>query len=104
MNKHYMEIKKNRYIGCIYSYGIYPVLLVLKEHEQSENYEECKCILSAITQMNKVMVDSDPLPTILPNDYLERMRLSFELKGFTGNYAIINIPMYIEIIKKETTL
>lgn len=40
--------RKARYIKGLSTYGIYPLLLILKEQEDVENYEECSLILEAI--------------------------------------------------------
>jgi hypothetical protein len=96
-------IKEQRYIGAIFSYGVVPVLLVMKDFEEKENFEECQIILNAINFMNKNLPLEDNeilLPTKYNSKVLEDMKSKFQRFGFKGDVFQANIPYYIREIAK----
>ena len=100
-------IKEQRYIGFIFKYGIVTVLLLLEEHEQEENFEECEIIYKAVKYCNdhlKATTDYEQLPTRYAPDSLLKLKKEFNLFGFKGDNSINNIPHYIEDMKKEILL
>lgn len=100
------KIKRSRYIECIFRYGITPVLLLLQECENNENYEECQIILSAIEYINKNTdgIVIEVLPTKYNPEIIVNLKKEFKKLGLTGNIAINNIPNYIEEIKNYVKL
>lgn len=96
------EIKEQRYIRALFSYGIVPLTLLLDEYEQDGNYEECEIIYNAISFVNEHTFgeEGEKLPTKYDSESLSKLRGNFNLYGFKGDIAIANIPYYIEEIKQ----
>ena len=49
-------VKKAKYIKYLSDYPLYATLLVLKDYEEEEKYEECHIIKSALDDYNKVSI------------------------------------------------
>lgn len=96
------EIKQQRYIQALFSYGIVPLTLLLDEYEQNGNFEECKIIYDAISFVNEhtFAEEGEKLPTKYDSSSLNKLRSNFNLYGFKGDIAIANIPYYIQEIKQ----
>lgn len=103
MNKHIKKIKKNRYVECIYSYGIWNVLMVLDYYEHKENYVECECIYEAISEVNSLFRNTEKLPTRLPDGWFVNLRESYNKVGYE-HISMANIYSYIESIIQETKI
>lgn len=98
-------IKKQRYKAAIFSYGIVTLLYLLKEHEQTENYEECQCIIESIQEFNKhwdFKGHGGELPQSLNDinisEFLKEAWANFDMKP--DNY-LNNLDYYIEKIKQD---
>jgi hypothetical protein len=92
------KIKENRYIQAIFAYGVVPVLLLLEEYEDNENFEECQIILESITFIN-TNLEGEKLPLKYDATTLSKLREWFSLYGFSGDSAIENMPYYMKKIK-----
>lgn len=103
MNEHIKKIKTNRYIGCIYSYGIWNVLMVLDYYEHKENYAECQCIYRAISEVNSLFRNTEKLPTRLPGWWFVNVRESYNKVGYE-HISMANINSYIASIIQETKI
>lgn len=44
------RLERSRYVECIYKYSLPPVLFLLKEYEDEEQYEKCMVIKEAIEE------------------------------------------------------
>lgn len=97
-------IKKQRYKGAIFSYGIITLLYVLSEYEQAENYEECQIIIESISEFNKYwdFKGKDKLPSTMTGlnikEFLKDAYALFHMKP--DNY-MDNIDYYAELLKKD---
>lgn len=100
-------LKEQRYIGAIFRYGVVPVLLLLDEYEENNDFEECNIIFSAISYMNqhlKGTQEYETLPTRYSTEELEKLKSAFNLFGLRRDTTIENFPIYIEEIKKMVKL
>jgi len=99
-------IKEQRYIGCIFRYGILTMLLLLDELEHEGNYEECDNIVNAIQYINKHMKDSElyqELPTQYNGKELQKLN-EFNLHGSAGKVNETQICINMNAIKDEVEL
>lgn len=46
-------IHRGIYIQCFYGYGLLPMLYLLNEYEEQENYNECFFLKAAIDEINR---------------------------------------------------
>lgn len=92
---------KNKIITCIFSYGLMPILTVLKEQEKKENYELCSLIIEAIKDVHN---DDKDIPTYLPDDPSEWIKTQlgeyFQWLGVTGDTMIANQNEYVNRVYK----
>lgn len=89
---------KNKIITQIFSYGLVPMLIVMKEQEQLENYEFCERVLQAIQD---VYPDKSNIPTNYSEDALIWAINEFELLNTTGKTAFFNMNEYVNIIYRN---
>jgi len=92
---------KNKIITCIYSVGLIPILLFLKEQEEAENYEMCEIILSAIRQVYSA---DQNVPTKYSKLAEEWLTEQFDSVGLTQNFSLKNREEYIENIYRKLEL
>lgn len=97
------KIKENRYVQAIFAYGVVPVLLLLEEYEDNQNFEECQIILDAIQFIN-TNLEVEKLPLKYDATTLSKLREWFSLYGFSGDSAIENMPYYMSKIKEMVKL
>ena len=79
-------IKRQRYQGAIFSYGIVTLLYLLREYEEEENYEECQIVLDSIRDFNRYrqMVFEFDLPTNIKDiDAKQYIQYAFAFFQFT---------------------
>jgi hypothetical protein len=104
-------IKKDCYLQCMLKYGIITILYVLRDHEYSENYEECGIIISAIEEVNNRLDNSniEQLPYTLTGlnvkDFLNASYESFSQVPYAGTFTpeafFTNVDYYMECVKNE---
>lgn len=109
MDEYYVKrlLKEQRYISALFKYGVVPLLLLLDEYEQDNNFEECERIFNAISYCNKHLKsteDYEELPTKYDSNTLSNLKKQFNLFGLTGDTSIANMPYYVEEIKKIVKL
>jgi hypothetical protein len=107
MNEVKKILKEQRYISALFRYGVVPLLMLLDEYEENNDFDECSRIYNAISYCNKHLKDTtdyEELPTKYDSESLAQLRKQFNLFGFKGDTAIGNIPRYIEEIKEMVKL
>lgn len=83
----------------MFMYGILSVLFVLEYFEFDENYEECKKIIDAIREQEKIL--GDTLFTTITKDTIKEVIESYKKFNLTGENAIENSKYYSTLIIKE---
>ena len=88
---------------AIYSWGIYPALILLREEQENENYELCNLIKQAIDEIGDKVnwnitskVDDYDLKNVYENIVND---LPFQIKDPSFNNR--NMPFYIEEFKRS---
>lgn len=81
----------NKYVKLILTYGWYPMLAVLKEQEEDNNFEICADIKEAFDHLKIEIKESSE------EDYVQE----FWRLGYSGQTALANVNYYIESIKAE---
>jgi translation initiation factor 2B subunit (eIF-2B alpha/beta/delta family) len=88
------EVKKADYLAHAHRWGIFPLLYLLEEYEQSENYEECHLILEVVQQksdqLRKENSSNISIPTHIRN----------VAENIKRKYLSPNIKEQVKIIKK----
>jgi ferredoxin-NADP reductase len=97
------NVRKTRYKESITKYGIYPLLSLLKEYEDYQEFEECKIIqdalkeyIQAIKDKNKKIAEQLSIPTHL-NQIDNKMYIKMNLDK---SDKVRNVKLYINQIKK----
>lgn len=83
---------KSKITTAIFSFGVVPMLIVLKEQERQENYELCQLILRVIKELHP---NDDTIPTTFTEDSLEWLQYTLNSIGLSGNTAINNVDSYV---------
>lgn len=94
-----MKTTTLHYRKYIFMYGILSVLFVLEYFEFDENYEECKKIIDAIREQEKIL--GDTLFTTITKDTIKEVIESYKKFNLTGENAIENSKYYSTLIIKE---
>lgn len=88
---------------AIYSWGIYPALILLREEQENENYELCNVIKQAIDEIGEKVnwnitskVDNYNLKTVYENILND---IPFKIKD--PSFIDRNMPFYIEEFKNS---
>ena len=89
--------RKQIYQKEILKYGFLPLLKLLEQNKQQENYEECKIIYDVVNEHSKKY--NLNLPTEFDEHAIEEMVVSFWRMGYSGQVALNNLPSYCEKIK-----
>ena len=92
-------LKEQRYVYCLFCWGVLPLLKLLEEYEQDCNYEECQIILNALNYIN-THIDEEKLPTRYSEEAIKDVKNEFEKWGIAENKALDNVDEYIREIKK----
>jgi hypothetical protein len=87
------------YRKYMFMYGILSVLYVLEYFEFNENYEECKKIIDAIKDQEKIL-DTTLFSTVTA-DTIKEVVDSYKKFNLTGKNAIENSKYYATLILKE---
>lgn len=103
MQKNNLNVVKERYKMFIKSYGIYPILFLLKEYEDKQDFRECTVIYESITgfiseikSKNKKISKDLNIPTHL-NQITEELFHKLELHK---SDKFLNTHKYTKEIKK----
>jgi hypothetical protein len=102
--------RRDKYISFLERYSLYSTLLVLKDYEDTEQYEECAIIFSALVEFksrydNKIPTDVK-FPTHLDmynekpyQDMMERLNIKIEEKSAKEKATLIklNLPVKNEL-------
>lgn len=94
-----MKTTTLHYRKYMFMYGILSVLFVLEYFEFDENYEECKKIIDAIREQEKIL--GDTLFTTITKDTIKEVVESYKKFNLTGENAIENSKYYSTLIIKE---
>lgn len=92
----------NKYSHLILTYGYPPMLMLLQEMEQAENYEVCELIEKGFLGIEKNI--DIKYPRKLTDDVLKDYKADFWRMGLSGDIAESNFYSYYEEIKKELNL
>lgn len=92
-------MKKDKYRLGLISFGIAPLLILHKEYEEKEMYEECGYILDAINEQNCNFPELK-LPTKYSKDTIPDWVQEFNKLGYSGEIAVSNIDVYIKELKR----
>lgn len=95
-------MRKEKYKLGLMCFGIAPLLLLNKEYEEKEMYEECEFILEAINELNSMFPELN-LPTKYSKDTIPDWIQECNKLGFSGDTVINNIDTYIKELKRMTT-
>ena len=101
-----LTVRRDKYISFLKKYPLYSTLMVLKDYEDSEQYEECAIIMSALTkykaeQNNKIPTDVK-FPTHLDmyngkpyQDMMKKLNIEIEEKSAKEKATLIklNLPV-----------
>jgi uncharacterized protein YaaR (DUF327 family) len=91
-------MEKTKIRRAIYSWGIFPALVILKEEQEKENYENCKVIKEALDDV--IEFGDLHLNTKIDNISLKKTYEEI-IKEFKKPEIIDgNIPYYIEEFRK----
>lgn len=90
---------ENKYSPLIFRYGYMAMVMLLKEYEEIEKYEECAEIESALINHEKICGLN--IPREVSEDAIEDYRTNFWRIGYSGDIAINNLSSYFSNLKKE---
>ena len=97
----YADNKKYNYRRALLCYGITPLLMLLQEYENTQNFEECQWILIAIADFNsQVFPAEEELQTRYDENTIPTLIKEFEKYGFSGDIALSNMDYYVEKVKE----
>src|SRR5690606_16588459 len=68
-------LKEQRYISALFRYGVVPLLMLLDEYEENNDFDECSRIYNAISFCNKHLKATEgyeELPTKYDSDSLSK--------------------------------
>jgi transcription elongation factor GreA-like protein len=93
------SMKKTRYHEALYKYGILTLCYLIREYEETQNFEECAVILEAIREHNEVMKDDIPTKYEECLQYL-RTNIRTEYGAMLTEEKIQQIPGYALLVKR----
>lgn len=93
---------ENKYNRLILIYGVLPVIMVLKEKIELEDYSECAMIEQAFLYHEETY--KCYVPREITEEVLEDYKCSFWKLGYSGEIALNNLADYVENVKTELRL
>lgn len=92
-------IKRQRYLGALFTYGFITLCYLIDKYEKEGNYEECQIIVNSIKEVNAIR-ELD-LPTKYDEHSWQYFLKAMNGMGFKGFITAHNIPYYAEEIEQE---
>lgn len=93
-----MSNRRYKYAQALKSYGFLTLLLLLKEYEEAENFEECQDIYVVLVEANRIFKFN--MPTRYSEEALEHFRTEMNRLGYAGDTMVHNLPNYVEMVKE----
>lgn len=91
-------INKAIYYKAFFAFGLLPMLLLLEEFEQVENYSECALIKAAIDEVNATYQEN--LCTHICKEAYLSIELIHKEKNSDFNSYKKRLPMYLDELKR----